>query len=290
MRKKLDRKYFLFMVPAILIVVIFRFFPIANAFRMSVYDWNGFSQKMTFNGFANFKELFSDSYFWRALRNTLIYAFGITIVKNILGLALGLFVNMKFRFRGVVRAVVYLPHMISGFIMGQIMYYFFQYQGGIFNEIRGYFGQEPVYWMETDASALTVVLLTTSILHCGATMLTYLAGLQHIPNELKESARLDGANKWKEFFHITLPLLNPSIVTGVVLNLIASFKIYDIISALSKGGPDGGSQSLTMLISTYYYGYNRAGYAAAIAAVFFLVVVVISWPINVWLSSKKVQM
>jgi raffinose/stachyose/melibiose transport system permease protein len=278
------------MIPAILMVVLFRFFPIANAFRMSVFDWNGYSQEMTFNGLDNFKELFHDNYFWKALRNTLIYAFGITIVKNILGLGLALFANMKFPGRGVVRAVVYLPNMISGFIMGQIMYYFFQYQGGIFNEIGGYFGHEPIYWMATDASALVVVLLTTSILHCGATMLTYLAGLQHIPNELRESARLDGANTWNEFLHVTLPLLNPSIVTSVVLNLIGSFKIYDIISALSKGGPDGGSQSLTMLISSYYYGYNRAGYAAAIAAVFFLVVVVISWPINLWLSSKKVQL
>jgi len=290
MRKKLNRKYFIFMLPAILMVVIFRFFPIGNAFRMSVFDWDGFSQGMKFVGFANFKELFVDSYFWKALRNTLIYAFGITIIKNIIGLALGLFVNMKFCCRGAVRALVYLPHMISGFIMGQIMYYFYQYQGGIFNEILGYFGKEPVYWMETDASALTIVLLTSSILHCGATMLTYLAGLQHIPYELKESARLDGAGKWKEFYHITLPLLQPSVITGVVLNLIGSFKIYDIISALSKGGPDGGSQSLTMLISTYYYGYNRAGYAAAVAAVFFLVVVVISWPVNLYLNSKKVEM
>ncbi len=278
------------MVPAILIVAIFLFFPIGNAFRMSVFNWDGFSQDMDFTGLSNFKEILGDRYFWVALRNTFIYAFGITILKNILGLALALLCNMQFKCRGVVRAVVYLPNMISGFIMGLILSYYFQYQGGIFNEIGSYFGLSPVYWMETAASSVTIVLVCSSVIHCGATMLTYLAGLQHIPYELREAARLDGANTWQEFWHITLPLLNPSIVTGVVLNLIGGFKIYDIISSLSGGGPDGGSQSLTMLISGYYYGHDRAGYAAAIAAVFFLVVVAVAWPINIWLRSKRTEM
>jgi len=289
MQKKLNRKYFLFMLPAIIMVVALRFFPIGNAFRLSLFNWNGYSQTMENIGIENFKALFQDEYFWKALKATLIYAFGITIVKNIVGLALALFVNQKFKGRGAVRAIIYLPIMISGFIMGQIMYYYFQYDGGIFNEILIKLGLEPVYWLETGASSIAVVLLTTSIIHVGSTMLTYLAGLQRIPNELKESCRLDGANKWKEFIHITLPLLNPSIITSVVLNLIASFKIYDIITALSGGGPDGGSSSLTQLISKYYFTQQRAGYACAIAVVFFVLIVVIAWPINKYLSSKKVE-
>lgn len=131
--------------------------------------------------------------------------------------------------------------------------------------------------------------MTSSIIHVGSTMLTYLAGLQRIPHELRESARLDGANKWNEFWYITLPLLNPAIISSVILNLIVSFKIYDIITALSGGGPDGGSQSLTMLISKYYFGHNRAGYAAAMAMIFFFLVVIVTLPINKYLSSKKVQ-
>lgn len=290
MQKRLNRKYFMFMIPAIVLVAVFLFFPIFNAFRMSVYDWDGYSQEMPFSGLANFKELFRDEYFWIALRNTLIYGFGITVLRNILGLALALLCNMKFPGRGAVRAIVYLPHMISGFIMGRILFYFFEYRNGIFNEIGGYLGAEPVYWMKTAASSITVVLICSAVVHCGGTMLTYLAGLQHIPVELKESARIDGANTWKEFRYITLPLLQPSIVTNVILNLIGSLKIYDIISALSGGGPDGGSQSLTMLISSYYYGHGRAGYAAAIAVIFFIVIVMISWPLNIWLRSKKVDM
>ncbi len=289
MQKKLDRKYFLFMLPAIIMVVALRFFPIGNAFRMGFFNWNGYSQDMEFIGLGNFKEVFGDSYFWLALRNTLIYAFGITIVKNILGLALAFFVNNKFHGRAAIRATIYLPAMISGFIMGQIMYYFYQYNGGIFNEILIGLGLEPVYWMETGLGSTIIVLLTTSFLHCGSTMLLYLAGLQNIPQELLESARLDGATNWKEKLHITIPLLQPSMITSVVLNLIASFKIYDIISSLSGGGPDGGSTSLTLLISKYYFGYNRAGYAAAIAMVFFFVIIIISVPINKWLSSKKVE-
>lgn len=289
MQKRLNRKYFLFIIPAIFMVVAFKFFPIGNAFRLCLYNWNGFSQNMEFIGFENFKELWNDQYFWKALKATLCYAFGITIVKNIVGLALGLFVNKEFKGRGAVRAIVYLPIMISGFIMGQIMYYFYQYDGGIFNEILIRLGLQPVYFMETGARTILIVILTTSILHIGSTMLTYLAGLQRIPNELKESCRLDGANKWNEFIHITLPLLQPSIISSVILNLIASFKIYDIIGAMGAGGPDGASSSLTQLISKYYFSQFRAGYGATIAFVFFVVIVAISWPINKYLNSKKVE-
>ena len=289
MQKKLNRKYFLFMIPAILMVVAFKFFPIGNAFRVCLFDWNGFSPDMEFVGLDNFKMLLKDQYFWKALKATLVYAFGITIVKNIIGLALALFVNQDFKGRGAVRAIVYLPIMISGFIIGQIMYYFYQYDGGIFNEILLKLGLEPIYFMQTGASSILVVLLTTSIIHVGSTMLTYLAGLQRIPTELKESCRLDGATTWREFIYITLPLLQPSIITSVVLNLIANFKIYDIISKLSGGGPDGASQSLTMLIANYYYNHRRAGYASAIAVVFFLVIIIIAVPINKYLNSKKVQ-
>ena len=143
--------------------------------------------------------------------------------------------------------------------------------------------------METGTRTIIVVILTTSILHIGSTMLTYLAGLQRIPNELKESCRLDGANTWREFIYITLPLLQPSIISSVVLNLIASFKIYDIIGAMGAGGPDGASSSLTQLISKYYFTQLRAGYASAIAVIFFVVIVIIAWPINKYLNSKKVE-
>ena len=277
------------MIPAIFMVVAFKFFPIGNAFRMSLFNWNGYSQNMQFVGLDNFKALFQDQYFWKALKATLIYAFGVTIVKNVVGLALALFVNKEFKGRGAVRAIIYLPIMISGFIMGQIMYYFYQYDGGIFNEILVKLGMQPIYFMETGARSIAVVLLTTSILHVGSTMLTYLAGLQRIPKDLKESVKLDGATTWKEFIHLTLPLLQPSIITSVILNLIASFKIYDIITALSGGGPDGASSSLTQLISKYYFTHLRAGYASAIAFVFFVIIVVIAWPINKYLNSKKVE-
>lgn len=289
MQKKLNRGYFLFMLPAIFMVVAFRFFPIGNAFRISVFNWNGYSQDMEFVGLQNFKDLLADEYFWKALKATLIYAFGITIVKNIIGLALALFVNQNFKGRGAVRAIIYLPIMISGFIMGRIMHYFFLYDGGIFNEILVKIGLEPIYWLETGNSSIIVVLFTTAIIHVGSTMLTYLAGLQRIPMELRESARLDGAGKWQEFIHVVLPLLNPSIITSVILNLIASFKIYDIIGALGAGGPDGASSSLTQLISKYYFEHMRAGYANAIAVVFFIVIVLISWPINNYLNKKKVD-
>ena len=263
--------------------------PFINAIRLSFFKWNGYSQSMKFIGVENFTSLLQDKVFWRTLVNTLIYGFGSTLLQNIAGLAAALFVNRKFRGKNALRVILYMPIMISAFLMGEIIYYFVQYDGGVFNELLGYLGIAPVYWMKNGWTATIMITLVNSWQYMGLCMIIYLAGLQNIPMMYKEAARLDGAGKWKEFTSVTLPLLIPSITTAVVTNLIGGFKMYDVIVSMSGGGPNRQSMSLSYYISLLYFNDEKAGYASAIGLVTFLIIMLITLPVNVYLKKKEVE-
>lgn len=241
-------------------------------------------------GMENYVNLFKDGLFWRALGNTMIYGFGSTILQNIAGLAAALFLNKKFKGRNGVRVILYMPIMISAFIMGRILYYFVQLDGGVFNELLGAIGLPGVFWMETGLSTTIMVTLVNSWQYMGLCMIIYLAGLQNIPTMYKEAARLDGAGRMKEFFYVTVPLLIPSITTAVVTNLIGGFKLYDTIVAMSAtGGPNRKAVSLSFYIQLLYFNDEKAGYASAIGIVTFFVIMLIAWPVNAWLRKKEVE-
>ena len=287
--KKRKRIYVLLALPAMALMLLFIAAPLANAIRISFFRWNGYSQTMRWNGLENYIDMFSDDRFWRSVLNTLIYGFGSTLLQNVSGLAAALFLNKKFKGRNAVRVILYMPIMISGFIMGQILYFFIQADGGVFNEILTALGLSDVYWMESGLSSTLVITLATSWQSMGLCMLIYLAGLQNIPSMYKEAARLDGATPWQEFYRVTLPLLIPSITTAVVTNLIGGFKLFDQIVAMSNGGPNRKSMSLAFYISLLYFNDEKAGYASAVGIVTFLLILIITVPINAWLKKREVE-
>lgn len=286
---KRNRKYMLMTVPAVLMLAVFIVLPLLNAVRLSFFKWNGYSQRMSFLGIENYIGIFSDPLFYRSLGNTIIYGFGSTLLQNVFGLILALYLNMKFKGRNILRVVVYLPIMVAQFIMGQIMYYFVQYQGGVLNEILAMLGHEPVYWMESGIQAVVLITLVNSWQYVGLCMVVYLAGLQNIPDMYREAARLDGVGHWQEFRYITLPLLIPSITTAVVINLINGLKMYDMIVAMSSGGPNRGSLSLSYYIQLLYFNDEKAGYAAALGVVTIVVIMILTLPISGFLRRKEVE-
>lgn len=283
------KRYLYLTIPAILLMVCFIAIPLVNAIRLSFFKWNGYSQKMKWVGMDNYFKMFKDKSFWSSLGNTMIYGFGSTLIQNVCGLAAALFVNREFKGRNAVRVIVYMPIMISGFIMGQIIYYFVQYDGGVFNEILNKLGMPSVLWMGTGLSSVIMITLVNSWQYMGLCMVIYLAGLQGIPMQYKEAAYLDGAGKVKEFFTITLPLLIPAITTAVVTNLIGGFKLYDVIVAMSEGGPNRKSMSLSYYIQVLYFNDEKAGYASAVGIITFFVIMLITLPINRWLKKREVE-
>ena len=279
-----------FYIPALLLILFFVLWPLIEAFRISFTQWNGYSQDYKYIGLKNYLKLFKDSNFLIAFRNTIIYGFGSTLLQNLLGLAYAVFLNSRFKGHSVVRTFIYMPVMISSLIMGYIIYFFVQYNRGIFNEMIGILGMAPIDWMASGTRGVIIITLMNSWQYVGIAMVIYMAGLQNIPQMYLEAAEIDGASPWQRFRHITFPLLLPSISSAVVLNLIGGLKLYDVIISLSGGGPGFSTHSLASYVSNQYFKAQNAGYSAAVGIFTFLFIMVVSNIFTNYFSKKEVDM
>lgn len=279
-----------FYIPALLLILFFVLWPLIEAFRISFTQWNGYSQDYKYIGLKNYLKLFKDSNFLIAFRNTIIYGFGSTLLQNLLGLAYAVFLNSRFKGHSVVRTFIYMPVMISSLIIGYIIYFFVQYNRGIFNEMIGIFGMAPIDWMASGTRGVIIITLMNSWQYVGIAMVIYMAGLQNIPQMYLEAAEIDGASPWQRFRHITFPLLLPSISSAVVLNLIGGLKLYDVIISLSGGGPGFSTHSLASYVSNQYFKAQNAGYSAAVGIFTFLFIMVVSNIFTNYFSKKEVDM
>ena len=241
MKKQRGTMINLFYIPAIILFCGFVVYPFLQGIRLSFMNWNGYSQNMKFVGLKNYIRLFQDANVKTAFVNTLIYGVVSTIIQNILGLAYALFLNMNFKCRTIVRTIIYMPVMIAPLIMGYIMYFFFQYDGGAINDILIWLGKEPIDFLVNSNAAISIIVIVNSLQFVGVAMVIYLAGLQNVPAMYYEAAMLDGATFWDRFRHITLPLLMPAISSSTILNLIGGLKLFDLVMALTSGGRPGDS-------------------------------------------------
>ncbi len=279
----------LFYIPAIILFCGFVVYPFLQGIRLSFMNWNGYSQNMKFVGLKNYIRLFQDANVKTAFVNTLIYGVVSTIIQNILGLAYALFLNIKFKGRTVVRTIIYMPVMIAPLIMGYIMYFFFQYDGGAINDILIWLGKEPVDLLVNSNAAISIIVIVNSLQFVGVAMVIYLAGLQNVPAMYYEAAMLDGANFWERFRHVTLPLLMPAISSSTILNLIGGLKLFDLVMALTSGGPGFSTHSLSTLVTNQYFSAQSAGYASAIGIISFVLIMVISNVVTKYFDKKEID-
>jgi raffinose/stachyose/melibiose transport system permease protein len=184
---------------------------------------------------------------------------------------------------------IYLPVMISGLVMGYILYYFVQFNHGIFNEILGCFGRAPVDWLADGGRGRMIITVANSWQFVGISMVMYLAGLQGISKMYYEAAEIDGAAGWNKFKYITFPLLAPAVSSAVILNLIGGLKLNDIIIAMTKGGPALKTHSLSTYISYLYFDSEKAGYASAVGIVMFVFIFIVSTILNKYFRSREVE-
>lgn len=288
MRKRRIQMNLLYL-PALFVVLLFVLYPLIQSIRMSFYNWNGYSVKKTFIGFENYLNLLSDENFRRSFLNTLLYGFGSTILQNVLGLMFALFLNTKFFGHKAVRTIVYLPVMISGLIMGYIMYFVVRNHGAL-NEILGWVGIAGMDWMGDGNIGRWIITFVNSWQFCGYCMVIYMAGLQGISRQYYEAAAIDGATTFKSFRYITLPLLIPAMSSAVVINLIGGLKLYDVVVSLSDGGPNYMTSSLSYYINNRYLSAEQAGYASAVGVVMFLFIMLCSQILNGYFRKKEVEM
>lgn len=289
MKKRIDT-ISLFYVPALVLFALFVIYPFFKGVYLSFTNWNGYSRSFKMIGLRNYVNLFKDKNVHRAFANTLVYGVGSTVIQNTLGVLLAVFLNKKFRGRSLVRTVIYLPVMIAPLIMGYVMYFFFNYNRGAINDVLKLFGAAPVDWLASGNRAVFILTLVNSLQFVGISMVIYLAGLQNIPSMYYEAAEIDGIGVKQRFFYITLPLLMPAVTSSVTLNLIGGLKLFDVISALTGGGPGYDTHSLSTLIHKYYFGGERAGYASAIGLVFFVFIMFVSNIVVKALQRRQVEL
>jgi len=266
----------LFYLPVLVLFGVFVVYPFIDGIRISFTNWNGFLPTYSYVGFTNYINMTGDQWFLNVFKNTIIYGFGSTIIQQVVGLSLALFLDSKFKARGIVRTISYLPVMIAPLIMGYIIYFIVQFRGGALNDFVGLFGMDRLDWVGVPNRAVTVILIVNSLQYMGVSMVIYLAGLQNIPNMYKEAAAVDGIGPWNTFWHITLPLLAPALSASVVINLIGGLKLFDIIRALSPAAPSSGTHSLVTFLTYQYFNIEQAGYSAAIGVFTFAFILVVS--------------
>ncbi len=261
-------------VPALTMFAVFVLYPLILGLNISFTNWNGYSQKFSYIGLENYRDMFTSRSMWTAFRNTIIYGFGSTALQTVLGLAFAMLLCEKFALRGVTRMIIYLPAMVAQVVIGYIWYFIFTYNHGALNDVMHLFGHESVDWLASGRSAVLIIVLVNSISYCGKTMIIFMAGLESIPDMYREAAAIDGASGWQVFRRITIPMLIPSFTTSLVLNVIGGLKMFGLVTSLSGGGPGYASHSLSSLINEMYFGTQRAGFASAIGMFTFIFIVI----------------
>jgi raffinose/stachyose/melibiose transport system permease protein len=277
-------------VPAVILLSVFIFYPFFQGIHFSFTDWDGYSAHYSWVGLMQYRRILTDHDVLRTIVNTFIYGCGSALLQNILGLAYALFLDRKMRGKGIVRTIVYLPIIISPLIMGYICYFFFQYDGGAANDVLHVLGHAPLDWLSNGTLAVWIITLVNTYQYMGIAMVIYLAGLQAIPKEFLEAAAIDGASGPVLFSKVTLPLLMPSITISVVYNVIGGLKLFDVIMAMTKGGPGYASQSLSTMMYNLYFAREDAGYAAALGNIMFLNITVVGLTLLWYLKGKEVQL
>ncbi len=277
-------------LPALILLSVFIFYPFIQGVRYSFTNWVGYSEHFRWVGLLQYQRFLTDPDMLRTIVNTFIYGCGSTLLQNILGLAYALFLDQNIRGKGLVRTIVYLPIIISPLIMGYISYFFFQYDGGAANDVLHVLGRAPVDWLDNGPTAVWIITFVNTYQYMGVAMIIYLAGLQAIPREYQEAASIDGASALTRFRFITFPLLMPAVTVSIVYNVIGGLKLFDVIVAMTNGGPGYASQSLSTMMYNLYFAREDAGYAATLGNIMFFIITVVGVALLFALRRKEVRL
>jgi raffinose/stachyose/melibiose transport system permease protein len=276
-----------FFIPAGVIFVVFFLVPTAVSFYFSLTRWTLFDSQ--FIGLDNYKNFLHEPALLTGLRNTLIYAVLTSGLKVVLGMAVAMLLTRKILARGYLRSVVFFPVLVSTIGVGLTFSVLMDPTDGLINQALGWIGISGPAWLVDPHWALLSVALTDVWKGLGLATVIYIAGITSIPNEYYEAARTDGAGEWYIFRHIILPLSFPATSTVIMLSLIGGLRSFDLIWAMTGGGPGFTSDVIGSVIYKQYqagfYGLSTAG-----NVILFLLVTAIVFPLSRFLNSREVNL
>ncbi|WP_334103266.1 sugar ABC transporter permease [Mesotoga prima] len=282
MTRETRRKWagLLFVLPGMLAYLVWTIYPIFNGFYMSLFKWN-LNPRIPneFIGLSNYVKLFQDPQFYVALSNTIKYAVITVPFQLVLGLLVAVLLNRGKKGQTLFRLLYYLPVITSWVVVSVLFQYLFATRGGMINFLLKdvlHLIKTDIKWLAQTSTAMIPIYTLGIWKGIGWTMLIFLAGLQSIPKQLYEAARIDGAGGWKLFAKITMPLLRPTFVFQLVMLTIGGFNVFLSVLIMTGGGPRNSTQVLNTYMFKEAFEYFHFGYGAAIAVVFFIMVFTIS--------------
>ena len=267
--------YWPFVVPALVVVCSVILFPWVFTLWMSVHEWK-LGGSYLFVGAGNYLRLLSDPRFLDAMIHTLVYSALSVFLPIVLGLAAALVFHNNFPLRGLARSIFILPMMATPVAIAVVWTMMFHPQLGVLNYLLSLVGIPPQIWVFHPATVIPSLVLVETWQWTPLVMLILLGGLAAMPIEPFESAEIDGASEWQKFRFITLPLILPFLMVAVVMRLIDALKSFDIIFAITQGGPGTASETLNLYLYATAFAYYDVGYASAIAVMFFGLIVALS--------------
>lgn len=265
------------LAPAFLLLALIVVFPVGRLLITSLYDLSLTSGlPARFVGLENFSLVWDDPSFWNALTNTLLLVMFTVPGAMVAGMGLALVANMPFRHKWPVRLALLIPWALPLAFVGLIAGWFFQSDYGIVNDVLSPFMAQKIIWVNSPNLAFAAMTMAIIWKTSSFVAMILLAGLQSIPSDVYEAARVDGASKWQQFWQVTLPLLRPSIVVAAIFRTITALQTFDIPATMTKGGPGDATSTLAMYIHQTTVDFLDLGYGSALAVVMFILSMVIS--------------
>ncbi|WP_134698593.1 carbohydrate ABC transporter permease [Ammoniphilus sp. YIM 78166] len=273
---------YLFLLPQTVLYLSFTLYPIVMSYVYAFYDWSGIGPMNDFVGFENFTETFFDPLFWNAFKNSFIFMGALVLVQVPLALLMAILFSASWlKGSAFYRTLYFLPVVTTTAIVGLVMRFIFGAYKGLFNEVLLRLGliSQPIDWLGSVDTALLIVCIVGIWKTFGIKVIYWLAGLQSVPKELYEAAKVDGASPFQVFRFITIPLLIPVGSVIVLLSAVNALHVFDLVQAMTGGGPSFSTDMVDVYIYRYAFGgggESRVGFASAAGVVYGFAILIVS--------------
>lgn len=279
MERKKTRMGYILLLPSLILIVVLIVYPTIKTIIDSFFDIRTQTAALGIKsvGFGNYTKALQDQHFWNTMIWTLVFTIGSVAIELVIGMGLALIMKMPGRGQGLVRTAILVPWAIPTIVSGVVWTQFFS-QNGFINSMLLGTGviSSPVKWLGGEMAAKFSILVADIWKTTPYMSLLLLAGLLTISSDYYEAAQIDGAGKIRQFFSITLPLIKPTMMVTILFRIISAMRVYDLIVAMTNGGPAGKTETVSMYAVNTYFTYGNIGYGAALSVLMMLVAIGIS--------------
>lgn len=287
-RKSLGRRMrehvwcYIFIAPAVILYLMFTVWPVLASWYFAFFDWSGLGVPTRFVGLANFEEVVTNPYFWNAFMHSFQFMAGMVVIQLPTTLIMAIILNnRRLKAASVYRVIFFLPVVTTTAIVGIVMTYIFSPFNGVVNTVLVRLGliSKPIHFLGQASTALLTIVVVSAWKGFGTNMMYWLAGLQSIPSEVYEAAKVDGASTVQTFFRITLPLIRPVGLVITLFTVVGALRVFDLVKVMTDGGPFFLTETISVFIYRYAFGSTgmpRIGFASAAGIFFGLAAMILS--------------